>query len=90
MYQIHKWEKKANQLFKNLSSPHCNPVYLYSYLLSPCKNTWRGKNQPCLSQSLIFLLCNKQSVDLVPAEEPVQSQAFAYPAVMALVLCQAP
>lgn len=35
MYQIHKWEKKANQLLKNLSSPCYDPAYLYSYLLSP-------------------------------------------------------
>lgn len=39
MYQIHKWEKNANQLFKNLSSPRYDLAYLYGYLLSPCKNT---------------------------------------------------
>lgn len=46
------------------------------------------KNDPCLSPSAIFLLYNTQSVDLVPAEEPVQSQADAYPVVMALVVPQ--
>lgn len=48
MYQIHKWEEKANQLFKNLSSPCYDLSYLSSCLLSPCKDTWRGKKWPLL------------------------------------------
>lgn len=47
------------------------------------------ENWLLLNQSPIFLLYNNQSVDLVLTEEPVQGQADAYPAVMALALCQA-
>lgn len=28
MYHNYKWEKKVNQLFKNLSSPRYDPAYL--------------------------------------------------------------
>lgn len=50
----------------------------------------KGKKAHDPSFSPIFLLYNMESVDLVPAEEPLQGQADAHPVAMALVLCQAP
>lgn len=90
MYQIHKWEKKANQLFKNLSSLCYDLSYLSSCLSVHAKILGGEKNDPCLSRSPIFLLYNTQSVDLIPAEELVQGQADAHPVVMALCVVSGP
>lgn len=86
MYQIHKWEKKANQLLKNLSSPLRFSLLIQSDTQSMQEHL-EGKKTTLAYPNPAFPSCTTQSVDLVPAEEPVQNQADAYPVVMALVLC---